>query len=212
MSHTFPKGLYAIIDDSLHRNYGLTKLLHNIVENSEIPVIQLRMKVMNLKAQMELVRIAFPLKTHRPFTLIVNDESAFLAYPDVDGVHLGQEDETVSDVRERYGRRIIGVSTHTVDEVLTAQKQKADYIGCGCVFPTASKSDTQPLGLDGLQLLVQRAMIPTVAIGGINDSNIASVAQTGCTMAAVISGLIQNDKFVGQKLHETFIKNRLKSL
>lgn len=198
-------GIYAIVDDSVHAVFGVDRLLEMIVRESSISVIQLRCKISPMGTRLRLVQTALQFKKYRPFVLIYNDEPAFLRYPDLDGVHLGQNDEDIATVREQHPGKLVGISTHSLIEVRQAVKCGADYLGCGCIFPTESKSRTIPLSLAGLSEIVKSTVIPTVAIGGINLSNLDEIIQTECSMAAVISGLTEGSKFIGQKLQERFL-------
>lgn len=209
---TFPhKGLYAIVDSTIHQRYGLVKLLENIVKRSTIPVIQLRLKAVNPRNQKALILRALELKDVRHFTLIINDDMEMLSIATKtarpDGLHLGQKDINVRLARRAYPDRIMGQSTHDLNQAKKAKEAGADYIGCGAVFPTKSKAGAELLGPDGLRQITREIALPKVAIGGITLQNIDEVARTGCEMAAVISGLIDDrSRFVGQELHERFLE------
>ena len=212
-------GIYAIIDDSIHSKYGLVRLWHDIIEQSDIPVIQLRLKILSPAQKIKLVQSALQIKCKRNFMFIINDDLQLIkdclptqsvaTVEPQHGIHLGQDDAELSAVRAFYPHMIVGISTHNVKEALRAEQAKADYIGCGAVFPTKSKDNTQALGLQGLTEIVNAVTIPTVAIGGIGKEQIMAVAQTGCHMAACISGLIAQNKFRGQELHELFLKHQI---
>jgi len=205
------KGLYAIIDSKCHAEFGLEKLMYEIVKNSEIPVIQFRIKKMSLYNCKEIITKAASLKSIRKFTLIVNDEFDLLSLPEVDGLHLGQSDIAFGMARKSNTNKIMGLSTHNLEQAQLAQVQKADYIGCGSIYPTNTKNETTPLGLQNLKEISEKINIPKVAIGGIRLDTIEEVSQTGCDMAASISGLINNGKFVGQTLHEKFLLHAKRS-
>lgn len=212
---SFPhKGLYAILDDTIHKNYGLVRLLIEIVTESTIPVVQFRLKKMSQNQKRDFITEIADLKKNRQMLFLMNDDLDFLDAEEIDGAHLGQDaffGRTPArgwQARSAPTGKFIGLSTHNIREAKLAIETGADYIGCGAVFPTKSKNDTTPLGLEGLKKIVDSVSIPTVAIGGINTSNIVAVAKTGCTMAAVISGLVENGKLVGQKLHEMFLNEK----
>jgi thiamine-phosphate diphosphorylase len=204
-SHT---GIYAVVDSVIHEAYGLSKLLQNIALESEIPVIQLRLKKMSMDVKKQLVTFGIELKRKREFKLILNDDIELLSNENIDGLHLGQKDFAFGMARQAYPKRILGISTHSVEEAQKAVAEHADYIGCGAVYPTTSKENTTPLGLDNLKEIVQAVSIPVVAIGGITAERINDIAQTKCNMAAVMSGLTINGRFSGSKLHEMFINAR----
>ena len=93
-------------------------------------------------------------------------------------------------VREKLGPdKIIGVSAHSVEEALTAEKNGADYLGVGAMFPTGSKDDAEVLSFDVLKDICEAVSIPVVAIGGITYDNISSLQDTGICGVAVISAI-----------------------
>lgn len=196
------KGLYAIVDDMAHQSYGPDRLLENIAKDSEISVVQLRLKNSTLDQKQKLIHKAKSLQTIRNFTLILNDDTDLFSKLNCDGLHLGQKDDPFYVLRKNYPKAILGLSCQTVAQAQKAQDWGANYIGCGAAFDTQTKQGTQSLGLSGIQEIVQSISIPVVAIGGIKKDNIQEVMQTGCAMAAVASGLIENHKFIGQEIHE----------
>jgi thiamine-phosphate pyrophosphorylase len=125
--------------------------------------------------------------------LIINDYADIAAAVDADGVHLGQEDLPLTEAKKILGNRIIGISTHNLEEALDAEKGGADYIGFGSIFPTTTKDNASVQGLDALKKIKKTVKIPVIAIGGIKADNIASVLKTGCDGIAVSSGLTEGD-------------------
>ncbi|MDI3538795.1 MAG: thiamine-phosphate pyrophosphorylase, partial [Bacillota bacterium] len=109
-----------------------------------------------------------------------------------EGVHLGQEDIPCRLARQILGpEKIIGVSASTVEEAVQAERDGADYLGVGAVFPTGTKADAgEAIGLDALAAIKARVKIPVVAIGGINAANAAQVAATGVDGLAVVSAIV----------------------
>lgn len=204
-THFTHKGLYAIVDSEVHETYGIERLIRDIIEFSEIPVIQFRFKKMSSLKKSGFISLALELKSKRDFVLIMNDDIEFMANEKIDGLHLGQTDIAFGMAKKTYPQKIMGLSTHSLNQALAAVDIGADYIGCGAVFPSSSKENTTPLGLKNLKEIAIQVKIPKVAIGGIQTENITDVAVTGCEMAAVISALAINNKFAGQKLHEMFL-------
>ena len=124
--------------------------------------------------------------------LIVNDRPGLAASYDTAGVHLGQGDMPIARAREHVGPdRVIGVSTHTVEEAVRAEADGADYVAVGPVFPTGSKVvEMEAVGPHLVEQVMARVDIPVVAIGGITAENVEQVAVTGCTRVAVIGGIL----------------------
>ncbi|MCL6572520.1 MAG: thiamine phosphate synthase, partial [Bacillus sp. (in: Bacteria)] len=100
-------------------------------------------------------------------------------------VHLGQEDLPLKEARKIMGNKIIGISTHNLQEAIEAEKGGADYIGFGSIFPTTTKDDAVVQGLDALKRVKDSVNIPVIAIGGINTDNVKSVLDAGCDGVAV---------------------------
>lgn len=125
---------------------------------------------------------------------IVNDDVQLAIDLDADGVHVGQEDTNAKDVRERIGNKILGVSTHNLDEVKQAMKDGADYVGMGPVYPTETKKDIR--SVQGVSLITEVRrhgfQIPIVGIGGITYDNAAPVIQAGADGISIISAISQS--------------------
>ena len=124
--------------------------------------------------------------------IIVNDRVDIAIAAGAHGVHLGRTDLPVVEARKLLGEHaIIGVSTHSIEEVREALQFQVDYIAFGPVWPTATKEDPDPVV--GLDLLAEvkriTGQVPVVAIGGINVSNLAVTISAGADSAAIISDL-----------------------
>ncbi len=126
---------------------------------------------------------------------IVNDYADIALAVDADGVHLGQDDLPLADAKRIMGDKIIGISTHNLQEAVEAEKGGADYIGFGSIFPTDTKEDVIIQGLEALKAIKNSVKIPVIAIGGINAGNVKSVFETGCYGVAVSSGLLKGNIF-----------------
>jgi thiamine-phosphate pyrophosphorylase len=126
---------------------------------------------------------------------IVNDYADIAMSVEADGVHLGQDDLPLREARSFMGReKIIGISTHNVEQAIAAEKEGADYIGFGPVFHTTTKEDAgSPKGTDVLREVKRQVRIPVIAIGGINLENLESVLNTGIDAVAVSSAVLCGD-------------------
>ena len=154
-------------------------------------VIQLREKDMSRRGRLELGLRLRELTRRAGVLFIVNDDVDLALILEADGVHLGQDDIPISYARPLMKERIIGVSTHSLEQAREAEASGADYIGVGPVFETGTKEDREELvGLELLFRVNETCRIPYVAIGGIGGGNIASVVETGCQRAAVISDIL----------------------
>lgn len=126
---------------------------------------------------------------------IVNDNLELARELDADGVHLGQDDGTVAEARAVLGTgKLIGKSTHNLDEALQAEKDGADYIGFGAMYPTESKTISHLPGTAGLAAIRKQIRIPIVAIGGITAANACRVIEAGADALAVISSVLSSPR------------------
>jgi thiamine-phosphate pyrophosphorylase len=125
---------------------------------------------------------------HVPF--VINDNVDIAKKINADGVHVGQDDMNVEDVRRILGEeKIIGVSASSVEEALCAEKGGADYLGVGAVFPTSSKDDASDVSFEILKKICEAVSIPVIAIGGISKENVHKLSGTGIVGIAVISAI-----------------------
>lgn len=133
----------------------------------------------------------------RNIPFIVNDRVEIALEINADGVHVGQEDMPLVEVRKRVDPgKIIGVSATSIPQAIQAEKNGADYIGIGPIFDTLSKKTDEPLGLDIIRESKQRLNIPFFAIGGINLDNLDVLIQAGGNRIAVISAVISSDDII----------------
>ncbi len=123
--------------------------------------------------------------------LIINDLPELAREIDADGVHLGQDDMPAVQARQLLGRnKIIGISTHSVEEALKAEAQGADYIAIGSIFPTGTKDDTQLVGIEMLRKVRKAVRVPLVAIGGMTAERAFDALDAGADSIAVISSVM----------------------
>lgn len=123
--------------------------------------------------------------------LIINDRLDIALAADAAGLHVGQSDMPAATARKLIGEdKILGVSATTLEEAMKAEKDGADYIGVGAIFPTDTKKDAKYVTVEQLKEMRQKIHIPIVAIGGINESNIELLEGTGIEGAAVVSAIM----------------------
>ncbi|WP_427340156.1 thiamine phosphate synthase [Caloranaerobacter sp. DY30410] len=130
-------------------------------------------------------------------TFIVNDDVDIAIAVEADGIHLGQDDMPIEEVRKIAGNMIIGLSTHNIEQAKTAVKKGADYIGVGPIFNTTTKKNVEKSeGLKYLKWVSENIPIPYVAIGGIKESNIIEVKKYGGKCFAMISEIVGSPNIV----------------
>jgi len=155
-------------------------------------MIQLRDKTGNLRDLLPQARAIQARCRARGAVFIVNDRVDLALAADADGAHVGQEDLPADSARRLLGTgRILGVSTHNLQQAEEARTHGADYIGFGPMFATDTK-DTgyAPRGLDAIRGIRKVVALPILAIGGITLENVADVIGAGATAAAVISAVV----------------------
>lgn len=185
--------LYAITD----RAWIYRKSLDQQVEDAIIggaTIIQLREK--NISED-EFIKEAILIKkvcNKYNVPLIINDNAEVAFKSGADGVHVGLNDSPVELIRKKYGKNfIIGATAKTVEQAKSAQKQGADYIGVGAVFPSPTKTDAVRITFSQLNDICNSVTIPAVAIGGISLENIHEL--TGCSIkgVAVVSAVFGSE-------------------
>ena len=125
---------------------------------------------------------------------IVNDDLDIALSVKADGVHIGQEDMPLEEVRKIVGDMVVGCSTHNPKQAQEAKEKGADYIGVGPIFNTTTKENVEHSeGLTYLKWVSENINIPHVAIGGINEKNIADVISNGGMCCAMISEIVGAD-------------------
>ena len=181
--------LYAVTDRSW---VGIQTLLEQI-ESSLLggtTLVQLREKDLS---DCEFIQEAISVKRlceRFGVPLLINDNVNVALRSGADGVHLGQDDLPLQEARKMLGpNKIIGISTHTVEEAMEAEQGGADYVGVGSVFATQTKLDANVLSIDYIREICQAVNIPVVAIGGIKEENMDVLRNTGVAGIAVVSAI-----------------------
>jgi thiamine-phosphate pyrophosphorylase len=131
--------------------------------------------------------------TARSFTpLIVNDHAEVASKVPLEGVHVGQDDDSIEVVRRKAGRPVVvGKSTHSLGQARAAQREGADYIGFGPIFATPTKPDYRPIGLEEINRVHLDVSLPIFCIGGIKIDNLEQVIAAGAHRIAIVSGLLK---------------------
>lgn len=178
--------LYVIIDKRAAKGRDLASIAAEAVAGGA-DIIQLRDKespALEVVAAGKAIRRAV---SADKAAFIINDRADIAVAVGADGVHLGQEDIPVGAARAILGKgKIIGLSTHSLEQAQAAQESGADYIGVGPVFSTPTKPDYKAVGLELITKVRKISKLPFVAIGGIDDTNAADVIRAGADRIAVV--------------------------
>lgn len=184
--------LYVILDRKYLKGRDIRKVCEELVCGG-VDVVQYRDKCRSKEEIIENVKQIKSILEGSNVLFIVND------YPDIaqqvgaSGVHLGQEDIEVEEARKAVGQRIIGVSTHSLEEAVKAEKEGADYIAIGPVFRTPTKPELDPIGLNVVMEVKDAVNLPVFAVGGISLENIDELLKIGITQVAVCSVVLNTE-------------------
>ncbi len=180
--------LYVLLD-ACATEAELATLCENLVR-AGVHVIQLREKRLDDRTLIGRARTVRRVTRGTDTLFIMNDRPDLAVLAEADGVHVGQEELAVKDVRTVVGPdRLVGVSTHDIEQARQAVLDGADYIGCGPTFPSATKRFEAFPGPAFLRQVAAEIRLPAFAIGGIHEGNLGMVLETGFRRVAVSSGI-----------------------
>lgn len=182
--------LYAVTDRTWLKAEESLESVVEVLIQAGVTCVQLREKNISDEQFLQEAEALKQVCNRYQIPFIINDRPDLAKKAGADGVHVGLSDMGIEKARELLGDDfIIGGSAHNVREALAAQAAGADYIGCGAVFGSATKTDATTLPMDELKAICDAVEIPVVAIGGIKLGNMPQLAGTGIDGVAVISGL-----------------------
>lgn len=189
-----PIGVYAITDSKSGKNKKFLEYCEDLLKGGA-KIIQYREKKRDLKLLLEEAKALRELTLKYNATFIVNDYIDIALLSEADGIHIGQDDLPIKDVRKILGEnKIIGISTHNPQEAQQAIIDGADYIGVGPIFYTETKEDVcAPVTLEYLDFVNKNIKLPYVAIGGIKENNIDKVLAMGAKSICLVSELVGAD-------------------
>ena len=198
--------LYVITDENLIKK-DIGKAVEKAIKGGAT-VVQYRAKNKDSRTMYKEAQEIKKVCDRYNVPLIINDRVDIALAVNADGVHVGQEDLDVEVVRRIIGfDKIVGLSTKNLKQVKEANHLPVDYIGFGSIFPTETKEDAKVSGIENLKKAIEISLVPVVAIGGINISNVDEVLSAGCTNIAVVSAV-----FKGKEIEENAkkLKNKIK--
>ena len=198
------KGLYAITPDMA----DLNTLIHKtqlVIEGGAF-MVQYRSKIQDRAVKIQQCAAILRLCREYGVPCIVNDDVEMCRILEADGVHLGENDDNIAEVRRILGEdAIIGSSCYDqLDRAKQAQKEGATYVAFGAVFPTPTKPNAPRATLELLREAKHEIHIPIVAIGGITVNNAHDVIEAGVDAIAVITSLFEAKTI--KETAETFLK------
>ena len=191
-----PKGIYGITAEKFSKGRSNIEVVRQMIAGG-IRIIQYREKrpPKSFAAMLEECRVIRELTREAGVIFIINDYPTLALLVDADGVHVGQDDWPVAEVRRLLGPdKIIGLSTHAPEEAQAAVTAGADYIGVGPIFSTQTKDDvTDPVGLEYIDYIVANCPLPFTVLGGIKEHNLAEVISHGASSACLVTDIVEAD-------------------
>jgi thiamine-phosphate pyrophosphorylase len=200
----FPR-LYPIVDGETLRARGVSVVeFARGLRKAGVTLLQYRDKTADEKTIQDNAEAIGEVFEGSDAWLVMNDRSDVMMLARWHGVHVGQEDMSPTDVRVVIGDgRLVGVSTHTDEQVRAAEASRADYVAIGPVFATGTKANAAAVvGLEGVKRARALTTKPLVAIGGITRENARSVIEAGADSVAVIGGLLGDGEPVEQVVRD----------
>lgn len=191
-------GFYAILTNPVKGYEYCT----NVLVDAGVAVVQLRIKDSSPDIILPVAEKMRKITLGSSTRLIINDYPEVALQCDADGVHIGQDDMEYISVRKLLGPdKIIGISTHSLEQTSAACVLSPDYVGMGPVYTTPTKKIPDPvIGLEGLKKMLSAATIPGVAIGGIDLERLPAILETGAVNFCMVRQFTQSeepDKVIG---------------
>ncbi|WHX63282.1 thiamine phosphate synthase [Peribacillus frigoritolerans] len=193
--------LYLVTEESLAIE-DLTRIIAESVSGG-VSIVQLREKNNSSLSFYKKASALKQLLNGLSIPLVINDRVDIALAVGADGIHIGQDDLPLPVVKKMVPEdMIVGVSVSTLEEALEAERNGADYIGVGSVFPTKTKQDATLMALEDLGEICRGVSIPAVAIGGITADNMSALSNSGLSGTAVVSAIMnaENPKTASESL------------
>lgn len=198
-----PDGLYGILGEKFSRGRSNLEVAEEMIR-AGVDVLQYREKVKD-KSLKEIFRECRELRKmtrDAGIPLIINDFVDIALLVEADGVHQGQDDLPLKELRRLAPEMIVGYSTHSPEQARQAILDGADYIGVGPIFSTRTKENVcDPVGLEYLDYVVQHHDIPFVALGGIKLHNLEQVLSHGAKTICLVTEIIGADN-IGERVQQ----------
>lgn len=190
-------GIYVIVDADAAETHGISvSEVIRAVGLARPRLVQLRAKDRPAKLAVGWLRELRTVTRRSETLLFANDRADLARLAECDGVHVGQEDPAVSELREHFPELLVGVSTHDETQFTEALDARPDYVALGPIFTTMSKKNPEPVvgveRLTQLRFRAREAGVPVVAIGGLTERNLGEVAAVS-DYQALISAIFPSE-------------------
>lgn len=184
--------LYGILDLGYVAAADAVRVARALIDGGA-DLLQLRAKDHAVDAIRKVAAELLPHCRSADIPFIINDFPHLATELDADGVHLGQDDGCLTEARNQLGPgKLVGRSTHSLDQAIAALADGADYIGFGPLFPTPTKVGRPAIGLSDVRAMASQVgqHLPAFCIGGIRRSNLRDVIAAGATRVVIVSDLL----------------------
>ncbi|MGI9886630.1 thiamine phosphate synthase [Vibrio chagasii] len=184
-----PYKLYLVTDDQ--QDLETLKFVVEKAVAGGVTMVQVREKHGDVRAFIERAKAVKSVLVGTGVPLIINDRVDVALAVDADGLHLGQSDMPAALARKLIGSdKILGLSIETEQQLQEADDLPIDYIGLSALFETQTKINLKKYwGYEGIKLALETTKLPIVGIGGINESNIPQLVETGIHGLALVSAI-----------------------
>lgn len=185
--------LYAVTDRYWTGKMSLQEQVESALKGG-VTCVQLREKELDFDEFLKEALCFKKLCNDYDVPFIVNDNVEIAVKSNADGIHVGQDDMELCEVRKIVGKdMLIGVSAQTVEQAIEAEKKGADYLGVGAVFNTTTKLDADSVSFSTLKEICESVSIPVVAIGGISADNMMQLSGSNVDGVALVSAIFSAD-------------------
>ena len=182
--------LYGIVDLGYVQPSSVAEMTRALCEGG-VDIVQLRAKKLGAVEIEKLAREMHPITLDAGVPLVINDHPEVAASVGSEGVHVGQDDQSMAETRRVVGSGcFVGRSTHSVAQARAAIAEGADYIGFGPLFATGTKPDYVPIGLSDIATVHSFATVPVFCIGGVNNDRLDQVMAAGARRVVVVSAFL----------------------
>ena len=182
--------LYGIVDLGYVTPENVAPITARLLEGG-VDILQLRAKNHPKTKIVRYAEAMLGLTIAAGVPLILNDYPDLLNEVEANGCHVGQEDFGVMEARELAGRDcVIGKSTHTLAQAHAAEREGADYLGFGPLFPTGTKPTAKAIGLTAIRTLHEQVNLPIFCIGGVKLENLKEILRAGAQRVCIVSDLL----------------------
>lgn len=189
--------LYVVITEKMCKGRPSTYILEECLK-AGVKIVQFREKEGDDRDKFHKAKKFRELTDQYGALLIIDDRVDIALTVNADGVHLGQKDLPICEVRKIAPNLIIGASTHSIEQAIKAQEEGASYVNIGPLFPTQTKTGTvEPLGVEAIERTKPYLKIPFTCMGGIKLNNIEEVLKRGARHIAVVTAVTEADDVQG---------------